>query len=121
MKRPAQYSVVQPPDPAMTPFVEVGAECPPDPAMTPSPDIPATAWRGVAEGAVGFVQAVASAKSAAPIAHAAARRERTSMNTSEAMGRLSLYRCTNSRLLHPSRQSRFGSQDRSFGRRDPCW
>jgi hypothetical protein len=51
---------------------------------------------------------------------AAASAKRTSMYTSEAIMRLNLNWCTYSWLLHPSRQSRFGSEDRSFGRRDPC-
>jgi len=119
MERPTD-SVVQPPVPMTTPSVVVAVR-PPVPMTTPSPDTPARALFGVAVGAIGFVQAVASAMSAAPIAHAAARRERTSMYTSGAMGRLSRIGCTYTWLLHPLRQSRFGSPDSSFGRRDPCW
>jgi hypothetical protein len=116
-------------DPAPTPAADMPLEPAPtpsgdmplEPAPTPSPDDTWAALGGVALGAVGLVQAVASARSAAPMANAAARRERTSMYTSEAFMQLSRNWCTYTRLLHLSRQSRFGTNDGSFGRQDPCW
>jgi|SRR5580704_3703959 hypothetical protein len=118
MQRPLA-SGDQPLEPIVVPSVETVDVCPLDPTVVPSPDIPLV--RLVAAGAVGLVQAVARARTAAPMANATARRERTSMYTSEAIGQLSRNWCTYTRLLHPSRQSRFGTNDGSFGRQDPCW
>jgi hypothetical protein len=114
----------QPLDPIVVPSSEgAAAGAPLEPTVVP-PDIPArTALCGVAAGAVGFVQAVARARSAAPTANAAARRERTSMRTSEVRRRgiESIAGCEYVRFLHLAGQSRFGSLDRSFGRgHDPC-
>src|SRR5581483_3553174 len=110
--------VAQVPPPTVTPLVD--AVCVPPPTVTPSPDIPPSAWCEVADGAVGFVQAVARAIRAVPRASATARRERTSMYTSGAVGRMRRYGCTYSWRLHPSRQSRIGSSGSSFGRKDLC-
>jgi len=114
MGRPTPTAVQVPP-PVVTPLGDA-AVCVPPPVVTPSPeDVTRAASRDVADGAVGFVQAVARARSAA------ASVKRTSMCTSEAFMQLSRNWCTYTRLLHPSRQSRFGTNDGSFGRQDPCW
>jgi hypothetical protein len=80
MERPARYLAVQPPDPGITPSSGVVVlEWPPDPGITPPPDMPPCTVFELATGAVGLVQAVARARSAA------ASVKRTSMYTSEAL------------------------------------
>jgi hypothetical protein len=110
----------QPLEPTPTPDLQSIGAAPLDPTPTPPLDPTPTPSRDVVLGAVGFVQAVAKATRVAPMASAVARRERTSMYTSGAVGRMRRYGCTYSWRLHPSRQSRIGSSDSSFGQRDLC-
>src|SRR5580704_12386605 len=112
MGRPTPTAVQVPP-PVVTPLGDA-VVCVPPPVVTPSPEDVTRASRDVADGAVGFVQAVARAR------RAAASVKRTSMYTSEAFMQLSRNWCTYTRLLHPSRQSRFGTKDGAFGRWAPC-
>jgi hypothetical protein len=122
----------QPLEPPVTPASVVG-EMPLEPPVTPEPlEPPVTplglscriALVGAADGEVGFVHAVASARRTAPTARTAARRERATMYTSGAVIRLgvssatpSISGCDYCRSLHRTRQARFGSSDREIGQK----